>query len=96
MHYQQQLQQNLIYLATWADEEPDLQPMVFTARPLPPQPNGANDNGGAEAAAAGEEEAEAAAAGAGERAESAAPSGAGVTLEGMLAARGVVVPREGS
>ena len=30
VHFQQQLQQNLIYLATHADEQPELQRLVFT------------------------------------------------------------------
>jgi len=30
VHYQQQLQQNLIFLATHADDHPELRPLIFT------------------------------------------------------------------
>ena len=36
VHYQQQLQQNLIFLAVHADQHPELQPLTFRPRPVPP------------------------------------------------------------
>ena len=35
VHYQQLLQQNLIFLATHADEQRELQPLVFAPQPVP-------------------------------------------------------------
>ena len=37
VHYQQQLQQNLIFLAVHADQHPELQPLTFRPRPVPPE-----------------------------------------------------------
>lgn len=45
MHYQQQLQQNLIFLAVHADQHPDLQPLTFRPRPVPPEASAAAAEG---------------------------------------------------
>lgn len=51
MHYQQQLQQNLIFLATHADDHPELRPLIFAPTSVAPErPAGDGDVAGMEAA----------------------------------------------
>ena len=55
VHYQQQLQQNLIFLATHADDHPELRPLIFTptsvaAAPERPAAEAHSDVADAEAA----------------------------------------------
>ena len=58
VHYQQQLQQNLIFLATHADEHPELRPLIFAPTSVAPErPAGGEE--AAEAVAGAEARAEA-------------------------------------
>ena len=52
VHYQQQLQQNLIFLATHADDHPELRPLIFAPTSVAPERPAAGDGdvAGAEAA----------------------------------------------
>ena len=59
VHYQQQLQQNLIFLATHADDHPELRPLIFAPTSVAPErPAGGEE--AAEAVAGAEARAEAA------------------------------------
>ena len=69
LQYQLSLQQNLIYLATHADEDPNLRPLDFVAQPPPQQPpqqqqQQQQQDGSTSAAAATEDETDAGADGA--------------------------------
>ena len=92
VHYQQQLQQNLIFLATHADEHPELQPLVFAPptmtdqAPRPESRHGGEGGGGAPGAALAPEAGPAAAAG---PASSAEEQSDDTSIEGLLRARGV-------
>ena len=58
VHYQQQLQQNLIFLATHADDHPELRPLIFAPTSVAPErPAGGEE--AAEAVAGAEARAEA-------------------------------------
>lgn len=56
VHYQQQLQQNLIFLATHADDHPELRPLIFTPSSVavPPERPAVEDGDGAGVEAAEE------------------------------------------
>ena len=67
VHYQQQLQQNLIFLATHADDHPELRPLIFAPTSVAPERPAAGEEAaeavaGAEARAEATQEAEPAAA----------------------------------
>ena len=58
VHYQQQLQQNLIFLATHADDHPELRPLIFAPTSVAPERPAAGEEA-AEAVAGAEARAEA-------------------------------------